>query len=164
MQYCATATFEGNYFLYLCEPSSSWWWTVALTSQGQTVAPSGIPRFTGNNAAVTTSSSSFSASNSLSSHPKSKDAGAIAGGAVGGLAVLCLFALALAFLILRYRRPLRVVQPADADGRSSTLNPIPTPAELSPLSVRAELSAGRGAELDGKPQVSEVPGTDGAFR
>jgi hypothetical protein len=113
---------------------------------------------------VTTSSSSFLTSNSPSSHPKSKDAGAIAGGAVGGLAVLCLFALALAFLILRYRRPLRVVQPADADGRSSTLNPIPTPAELSPLSARTELSAGHGVELDGKPQVSEVPGIDGAFR
>jgi hypothetical protein len=71
---------------------------------------------------------------------------------VGGLAVLCLFALALAFLILRYRRPLRVVQPADADGRSPTLNPIPTKAELPALPVRAELSAVHEAELDGKPQ------------
>ena len=139
-QYCATATFEGNYFLYLCEPSSSWWWTVALTSQGQTAAPSGIPRFTGSNTVVITSSSSFPTSNSPSPHPKSKNAGAIAGGTVGGLAVLCLFVLALAFLILRYRRPLRVVQPTDPDGRSSTFHPIPTRAELSGLSVRAELS------------------------
>lgn len=157
LQYCATATFEDNYFVYLCEPSPSWWWTVALTSQGQTAALSGIPRFTGSNAIVITSSSSFPTSNSPSPHPKSNNVGAIAGGAVGGLAVLCLFVLALAFLILRYRRPPRVVQPADADGRSSTLNPIPTPAELSPLSVRAELSAdkvvgGHGVELDGKAQ------------
>lgn len=157
LQYCATATFEGNYFAYLCEPSPSWWWTVALTSQGQTAALSGIPRFTGSNTVVITSSSSFPASNSPSPHPKSNNVGAIAGGAVGGLAVLCLFVLALAFLILRYRRPLRVVQPADVDGRSSTLNPIPTPAELSPLSVRAELSADKvvsrhGVELDEKPQ------------
>lgn len=149
MQYCATATFEGNYFAYLCEPSSSWWWTVALTSQGQTAPLNGIPRFTGSNAVVITSSPS--------PHPKSNNAGAIAGGVVGGLAVLCLFVLALAFLILRYRRPLRVVQPADADGRSSTLIPVPAPAELSPQSARAELAVekavgGAGVELDGKPQ------------
>jgi len=156
-QYCATATFEDNYFVYSCERSSSWWWTVAHTSQGQTAAPSGIPRFTGSNAVVITSSSSFPASNSASPPPKSNNAGAIAGGAVGGLAVLCLFVLALAFLILRYRRPLRVVQPADADGQSSTLSPIPTPAELSPSPARAELPAdkvvgGHGVELDEKLQ------------
>jgi hypothetical protein len=161
MQYCATATFEGNYFTYLCESSESWWWTVALTSQGQTAPPSGIPRFTGDNGVVTTSPPS-PASNSPSAHPKSNNASAIAGGTVGGLAVLCLSGLALAFLILRYRRPAKVARLAVADKRSPALNPIPTPAELSPLSVgmrvelpmehKVELDGAHKAELDGKPE------------
>jgi hypothetical protein len=71
---------------------------------------------------------------------------------VGGIAVLCLFVLALAFLILRYRRPLKVVPPTVVDGQSPTPNPTSTSAELSPLSTRAELQAGHGVELDGKLQ------------
>src|SRR2546423_14199532 len=124
-------------------------WAVAAHVAGSTSRVEWVSQFHGNQC--------FLNPVSAASHPKSNNVGAIAGGVVGGLAVLCLFVLALAFLILRYRRPLRVVQPADADGRSSTLIPVPAPAELSPLSARAELSTekavgGVGVELDGKPQ------------
>jgi hypothetical protein len=90
-------------------------------------------------------------SNSTSPRPKSENVGAIAGATVGGLAVLCLFVLALTFLILRYRRHVRVTPPAVADGQSLTPNPTLAPAELSPSNVLAELSVGHGGELDGKP-------------
>jgi hypothetical protein len=65
--------------------------------------------------------------------------------------VLCLFILALVFLILRYRRPLRVVSPAVASGGSTMFNPMSTPAELSSSAMRPVWSEGRGVELDGRP-------------
>jgi hypothetical protein len=153
-QYCATATFQGDYFAYLCEPSPSWWWTVALTPQGQTVAPSGIPRFTGSNATAAT----------ISPQPGSKNVGAIAGGAVGGLIGLCLL-LALAFLILKRRRS--AAPPTIIDGESfkpAELSPVSVPAEmveqgpvkpseLSPTSVRKEMDGTPAAELDGIGRV-----------
>jgi hypothetical protein len=149
-QYCATATFQGDYFAYLCEPSPSWWWTVALTPQGQTVAPSGIPRFTGSNATAAT----------ISPQPESKNVGAIAGGAVGGFIGLCLL-LVLAFLILKRRRS--AAPPTIIDGESfkpAELSPVSVPAEmiergpekpaeLSPTSVRTEMDDTRAPELDG---------------
>ena len=151
MPYCAPATFDGDFFSYTCAPGQ-YFWTIMLTSNGQTAPPSGIPRFTGRNGfATASSSSSFPASTSSSPHSNSKNVGAIAWSAVGGLAVLCLFILGLVFLILRYRRPLRVVSPAVASGGSTMFNPMSTPAELSSSVMRPVWSEGRGVELDGRP-------------
>ncbi|KAI9774147.1 MAG: hypothetical protein M1840_005240 [Geoglossum simile] len=167
-QYCATATFDGDYFFYLCEPSPSWWWTVALTSPGQTAPPSGIPRFTGSNIVANISSTSLLTSNSSSFHTptsspslapnpisrnhKPRNVGAIAGGAVGGIAVLFLLVMALALLIRRDRRGRRATSD---DLQLSTDDTAAAPAELPLSTPLPELPAQRKVELDGK-QIAEM--------
>jgi len=152
MQFCATATFEGDYCMYLCESSASWWWTVALTQQGQTVTPSGIPRFTGSSTTANTSPQF-----------KPKNVGAIVGTSVGGFAGLCLLVV-LVFLILRRRRmpPPPAAVNEEVFARAELSEP-PTKAEIDGQFV-VELDEIRMVELGGDSRVELDGGAYGIVR
>ncbi|KAI9865654.1 MAG: hypothetical protein M1813_002112 [Trichoglossum hirsutum] len=127
--YCLTWIYPSGYLGYQCFTNSGQQVSVAWTYAGQT-APIAVPTFTGNKGISTgtqspslfgSSSSSSSTSSSTSATtltttsksttptptppPSPTNVGAIAGGVIGGVVVICITAIAIVLIVRRKKEP-----------------------------------------------------------